>query len=109
MAADPSKINRTALAQKLSDDLGITKSEADKFIVAFQNRVTTEVASGNVVNVAGFMKFARVERPARMGRNPATGESIKIKASTKVRVTPLKAFKDAVMAGAQKKGKKTKK
>lgn len=98
-------INRTALATALAEDLGITKSEADKFIVALKDRITTEVANGNVVNVAGFLKVARVERPARMGRNPATGESIKIKASKKVRVTPLKAFKDAVMAGPVKKSK----
>ena len=49
--------------------------------------------------ISGFLKFARVDRPARMGRNPATGEAIKIKASRRVRVTPLKGFKDAVLTG----------
>ncbi|MSO38275.1 MAG: HU family DNA-binding protein, partial [Acidimicrobiia bacterium] len=46
-----------------------------------------------------FAKFARVDRKARMGRNPATGETIKIKASRRARITPLKAFKDAVLGG----------
>ncbi|MGA1821100.1 MAG: HU family DNA-binding protein, partial [Thermoplasmatota archaeon] len=44
--------------------------------------------------ITGFAKFARVDRPARMGRNPQTGEAIKIKASRRVRITALKAFKD---------------
>jgi DNA-binding protein HU-beta len=51
------------------------------------------------VAISGFAKFARVERAARMGRNPQTGEAIRIKASRRVRVTPLKAFKDAVLTG----------
>src|SRR5207248_3342069 len=50
-----------------------------------------------VVSIPGFLKLARVSRPARMGRNPGTGEAIKIKASKKVRVTAFKAFKDAAM------------
>src|SRR5206468_233669 len=51
------------------------------------------------VLISGFAKFARVDRPARMGRNPQTGEAIRIKASRKARVTPLKMFKDAVLTG----------
>ena len=51
--------------------------------------------------ITGFAKFAKVERPARMGRNPATGEAIQIKASKKARITPLKGFKDAVMTPSQ--------
>jgi DNA-binding protein HU-beta len=42
----------------------------------------------------------KVNRAARMGRNPATGEAIRIKASKKARITPVKAFKDAVLAPA---------
>lgn len=53
------------------------------------------------MTLTGFVKFARVDRPARMGRNPATGEAIKIKAKRAVKTTPLKAFKDEVM-GAKK-------
>jgi DNA-binding protein HU-beta len=50
--------------------------------------------------IAGFAKFSKVERAARMGRNPATGEQIRIKASKRVRVAPAKAFKDAVLSSA---------
>ena len=48
--------------------------------------------------IPGFAKFVKVDRAARMGRNPATGEAIRIKASKKARITPVKAFKDAVLA-----------
>ena len=48
----------------------------------------TPSSSGEVVAISGFAKFARVDRAARMGRNPQTGEAIRIKASRRVRVTP---------------------
>src|SRR6202034_4888965 len=53
------------------------------------------------VSIPGFAKFVQVDRPARMGRTPATGEAIRIKASKKARITPVKAFKDAVLAPAK--------
>ena len=45
----------------------------------------------------GFGKVKRIKRPARMGRNPATGEQIKIKAKTVVKVVACKALKDAIL------------
>jgi len=59
--------------------------------------ITAVVAKGEPVTIQGFAKFAKVERAARMGRNPRTGEAIRIKASKRVRVSPMKAFKDTVM------------
>jgi hypothetical protein len=50
--------------------------------------------------ITGFAKFAKVQTKARMGRNPAIGEAIKIKASKKARITPLKGFKDVVLGAA---------
>jgi DNA-binding protein HU-beta len=58
------------------------------------------VSKGEPVSIPGFAKFVKVDRAARMGRNPATGETIRIKASKKARITPVKAFKDAVLAPA---------
>jgi DNA-binding protein HU-beta len=66
----------------------------------FTDVVTAVVSQGVPVAITGFAKFVKVDRPARMGRNPATGETIRIKASKKARITPVKAFKDAVMAPA---------
>ena len=78
---------------------GLTRKDADALLTSLTDTITETVATGEVVSISGFVKLARVDRPARMGRNPQTGEAIKIKASRKVRVTPLKAFKDAVMTG----------
>ena len=92
-------MNRRELVAELAERLEIDKRSADTGLQAFVDIVTDTVASGEVVAISGFAKFARVERAARMGRNPQTGEAIRIKASRRVRVTPLKAFKDAVLTG----------
>jgi DNA-binding protein HU-beta len=54
-------------------------------------------AKGEPITIAGFAKFARVESKARIGRNPATGQPVKIPARKRARITALKAFKDAVL------------
>src|SRR6202044_2723695 len=64
----------------------------------FTDVVTAVVSKGEPISITGFAKFVKVDRAARMGRNPATGETIRIKASKKARITPVKAFKDAVLA-----------
>jgi len=92
-------LNRRELVAALAESTGTEKKAADAFLSAFTDVVTDTVAKGEPVAISGFCKFARVERAARMGRNPATGEAIKIAASKKARITPLKAFKDAVLAG----------
>jgi DNA-binding protein HU-beta len=93
-------VNRRDLVNALVErNEGLTRKEVDAFLGSFTDVITETVATGEVVAISGFVKFARVDRGPRMGRNPATGEAIKIKASRRVRVTPLKAFKDAVMSG----------
>jgi DNA-binding protein HU-beta len=94
-----SRMNRRELVADLAERLDTDKRNADAALQAFVDAVTDTVASGEVVAISGFAKFARVDRAARMGRNPQTGEAIRIKASRRVRVTPLKAFKDAVLTG----------
>jgi DNA-binding protein HU-beta len=59
------------------------------------------MAAGNDVMINDFGKFKKVDRKARMGRNPFTGETIKIKASKKARFLPAKALKE-VIAGDRK-------
>ena len=92
-------MNRKELVAALAERTESEKKAADAFLSAFTDIVTETVSTGEPVAISGFCKFARVERAARMGRNPATGEAIKIAASKKARITPLKAFKDAVLAG----------
>jgi DNA-binding protein HU-beta len=92
-------MNRRDLVRAIAAQTGLEVKDADAAVKGFTDVVTAVVAKGEPVAITGFAKFAKVERPARMGRNPATGEPIKIKASKKARITPLKGFKDAVMAG----------
>ena len=84
-----------ALAERTDTD----RRTADATLTAFVELITETVATGEPVAISGFAKFARVDRAARMGRNPQTGEAIKIKASRRVRITALKAFKDAAISG----------
>jgi DNA-binding protein HU-beta len=92
-------MNRRDLVAALAERTETDKRTADANLQAFIDTVTDTVASGEVVVISGFAKFARVDRAARMGRNPQTGEAIRIKASRRARITPLKAFKDAVLTG----------
>src|SRR5215470_15494093 len=98
-------MNRRELVAALAERTETDRRTADAALQAFIDTVTETVASGEPVAITGFAKFARVDRAARMGRNPQTGEPIRIKASRRVRVTALKAFKDAVLTG--KPAKKT--
>jgi DNA-binding protein HU-beta len=94
-------MNRRELVNAIAAHTGMESKQIDAAMKGFTDVVTAVVSKGEPVAISGFAKFSKVERPARMGRNPATGEAIKIKASKKARITPLKAFKDAVMAPAQ--------
>jgi DNA-binding protein HU-beta len=100
-------VNRRDLVNAVAAETGVDSKQVDAVIKGFTDVVTATVSGGEVVAITGFAKFAKVERAARMGRNPATGEAIKIKASKKARITPLKAFKDAVLAGKRAPAKKT--
>lgn len=90
-------MNRRDLVSAIADKTGSDKKAAEQFLSAFTEIVTSTVAKGEPVAISGFAKFARVDRAARTGRNPATGEPIKIPASRKARITPLKAFKEKVL------------
>jgi DNA-binding protein HU-beta len=92
-------VNRRELVNALAEAAEVDRKTADAFLATFTDVVTNTVAGGDPVMISGFCKFARVETKERMGRNPQTGEPIKIPARTKARITPLKAFKDAVLAG----------
>ena len=99
-------MNRRELVLALAERTDTDRRSADEALTAFTEIITETVAKGEPVAISGFAKFARVDRPARMGRNPQTGEAIKIKASRRVRVTALKAFKDAVLTGKAATAKK---
>ncbi len=94
-------MNRRDLVKAVAAHTGLDGRHVDAALKGFQDVVTAVVSKGEPVSISGFAKFAKIERPARMGRNPATGEQIRIKASKKARITPMKGFKDAVMSPSQ--------
>jgi DNA-binding protein HU-beta len=90
-------VNRRDLVQAVSTQSGVERKEVDLVIKGFTDVVTAVVSKGEAVSISGFAKFVKVDRPARMGRNPQTQQPVRIKASKKARITPLKGFKDAVV------------
>jgi DNA-binding protein HU-beta len=90
-------VNRRDLVQAVSSQTGVERKEVDNVIKGFTDVVTAVVSKGEPVSISGFAKFTKVDRPARMGRNPQTQQPVRIKASKKARITPLKGFKDAVV------------
>ena len=90
-------MNKRELVNAVAAHTGVDKKQVDAVMQGFTDVVAAVVSKGEPVAISGFCKFAKIERGARMGRNPATGEAIKIKASKKARITPLKGFKDSVM------------
>jgi DNA-binding protein HU-beta len=90
-------VNRRDLVQAVSTQTGVERKEVDSVLKGFTDVVTAVVSKGEPVSISWFAKFTKVDRPARMGRNPQTQQPVRIKASKKARITPLKGFKDAVV------------
>jgi DNA-binding protein HU-beta len=88
------------LIQAVSDHTGIDKKTATAAVEGTIDVILANVAKGEIVNLSGFAKFAKIKRPARMGRNPATGATIKIAAKTVAKITALKGFKDIALGVA---------
>jgi len=102
LSATMGAMNKRELAKAVAVQSDVELKTVITVLDGFTDVVTAVVAKGQEpVSIPGFAKFVKVDRPARMGRNPATGEAIRIKASKKARITPVKAFKDAVLAPAK--------
>jgi DNA-binding protein HU-beta len=99
-------VNRSQLLNELAARNEWTRREADTFLTSFTDLITATVSTGEDVAISGFAKFRRIDRPARMARNPATGEQVRVAAKRVARITPLKAFKDSVLSGKKAPAKK---
>jgi len=86
----------TEIAEKIGAKHDLTKAQARAIVEAVFNEIATAAASGAETSISGFGKLKVKESPAREGRNPATGEALKIAASKKLTFTPAKAIKDAL-------------
>ncbi len=93
-------MNRRELVNAVAAHSGTDAKVVDGVLRGFTDVILATVSKGDPVVLTGFAKFAKIQTKARMGRNPATGEAIKIKASKKARITPLKGFKDVVLGAA---------
>jgi DNA-binding protein HU-beta len=84
-------MNKAELVALVSEDSGITKTQANAALDSFIDAVTKTLKKGDKVTLVGFGTFSVSKRQARTGRNPQTGEAIKIKAK---KVARFKAGKE---------------
>lgn len=87
-------MNNADLAEKLAADNGMTKADARKVVDGVFAAIADAASKGDEVSLNGFGKFKVKDVPAREGRNPATGEAMKIAASRKLSFAAAKAVKD---------------
>jgi len=90
-------MTKSQLVQKLADAADVTKKQADTLLVALVDLTVSSVKKGDPVKIPGLGIFRKVQTKARMGRNPQTGEAIKIPARKMVRFSVAKTFKDSVL------------
>jgi DNA-binding protein HU-beta len=94
-------MNKAQFIAALAPHFNDSKKEAAHAVDIVFDTIIRNLAKGEDVMINDFGKFKKVDRKARMGRNPFTGETIKIKASKKARFLPAKALKE-VIAGDRK-------
>lgn len=99
--AKSAKMSKSQVAGCLADKAGITKKQSKIFLEELVNLAYKEAK--NTFTIPGLGKLVLVNRKARMGRNPATGEQIKIPAKRVVRFRVSKACKDAILGVSKKK------
>jgi DNA-binding protein HU-beta len=85
-----------AVFEQLAETHALPKKQAHGLLADFVAAMTTHLKSGERIRMSGLGTLEVKTRAARMGRNPATGESIQIKASTKVAFRPAKELKEAI-------------
>lgn len=87
-------MTKTELVAKLSQDAGVTKVVAEKMLASFMAAVVEAAKAGDKVTLVGFGTFSALQKAARTGRSPRTGQAIKIPAKKVVKFSPGKALKD---------------
>jgi DNA-binding protein HU-beta len=89
-------VNKSELIDFISSNADMSKAAAARALEATIEAVKTTLKQGDSVSLVGFGTFAAGKRAARVGRNPRTGASIKIKAAKVPKFRPGKALKDAL-------------
>jgi DNA-binding protein HU-beta len=96
-------MNKSELIEAIAKFAELTKADAERALTAIIETVVKAVAKGDTVTLVGFGTFKSVKRAARTGRNPATGATLKIAASTSPKFTAGATFKTAVAGKNAKK------
>jgi DNA-binding protein HU-beta len=89
-------MTKAEMVAKIASDNGITKSQAEKALDGFVSAVSDALATGDKITLVGFGTFSVGERAQREGRNPRTGEKIKIPASKVVKFKAGKTLSEKV-------------
>ncbi|MDA2987778.1 MAG: HU family DNA-binding protein [Actinomycetota bacterium] len=89
-------MNRSDVIAAAAQRSGLTPQIVDQALAALQSVVTEALVKGEKVTLPGFLSFEAVQRSAREGRNPATGEKMHIPARTAVKVSAGQSLKRAV-------------
>jgi DNA-binding protein HU-beta len=97
-------VNRAELIDAIRNRLGVEKRTAENAVDAVLDTIQRAVAQGEKVAITGFGVFEKVDRAARTGRNPRTGEAVKVKKTSVPKFRPGSQFK-GVVSGAVKLGK----
>ncbi len=90
-------MTQSQVAAHLADKVGISKKQAKTTLEELTSLVVRELKREGSLRLAGLGIFRKRKTKARKGRNPATGEEIKIPARTRLRFTPAKSLKDSVL------------
>ena len=105
MKEETQPMNRSELISSIADKTGLTKKDSEKALAAFIESVEEQLQKGDKVQLVGFGTFEISERAARTGKNPQTGEEIKIAASKAPKFKAGKALKELVNTKPKKKKK----
>jgi DNA-binding protein HU-beta len=89
-------MTKTALVRQLAEKLEITNKQSAAFLDLLAETAIKETKKNGVFVIPGLGRLVKAERKARMGRNPQTGEQIKIKAKTVVKFRVAKSAKDSI-------------
>lgn len=92
-------MTKAELIEAVADAAGVSKADAERTVGAFFDHVVTATKSGEKVAWPGFGSFSTTQRAAREGRNPQTGETVQIKASTAMKFSASSTLKSALNPG----------
>jgi DNA-binding protein HU-beta len=105
MPAETKRMTQTAIVRELAETTGVNNKVARHFMDSLAELAVRETKKNGVFILPGIGRLVRADRKARVGRNPATGEAIKIPAKKVVKFRLAKSVKDAIVPPKKAAGK----